>query len=163
MSLKPNNPGITERDCYHAIAINDLATVKAYLDIHGVDAPVENGTALHYAVFKNKEDIVSYLLEKGANVDLKYNDDVTPLIAAIDLGYINIAKLLVERKADVNMQDKKGNTPLSKAVLYYKGDTSLIEMLLHHGADPYKELVKNFTAKDLAKNMQLENVVKLLA
>ena len=91
-----------------------------------------------------------------------YDDDVTPLIAAIDLKLWDIAKQLIDAGADLNKQDKKGNTPLSKAIFNYTNDNSFIKLLLDKGADPHKELIKGFTAIDMAVNFKLNDVAGLL-
>jgi ankyrin repeat protein len=152
----------TERDCFRAIAENKMDIVKAYLDINGIDTPIERGTALHQAVFENKPGIVEYLLKNGANPDLLYDDDITPLIAAIDLKFWDIAKQLIAAGADVNKQDKKGNSPLSKAIFHYTNDNGFIKLLLDRGVDPHKELVKGFTAIDMAINFKLNDMADLL-
>ena len=161
MSL--NNPDIiTERDCFRAIAENNMNIVKAYLDANGIDTPIERGTALHQAVFEHKPAIVEYLLKSGANPDLHYDNDMPPLVAAIDLKFWDIAKQLIDAGADVNKQDKKGNTPLSKAIFNYENNDDFIKRLLDKGADPHKELIKGFTAIDMAANFKLNDLVDLL-
>ena len=58
----------------------------------------------------------------------------TPLHWAIIGNHPNIAKLLIERGADVNAVDKFGMTPLHKASSFNR--KILAELLLSEGADP---------------------------
>jgi ankyrin repeat protein len=55
-------------------------------------------------------------LEKNANVNIKDNNQRTPLHRAAIRGHIIIAKLLVEANAHVNTKDCSGNTPLHLAL-----------------------------------------------
>ncbi|KAJ5216249.1 ankyrin 2-3/unc44 [Penicillium cinerascens] len=74
--------------------------------------------------------------EKGANMELRDENGVTPLHIALDhenfLGLYRkeAARLIIESGADVNAIDNNGNTCLSKA----GKDLDLIKLLLDHGA-----------------------------
>lgn len=78
---------------------------------------------------------VAAALDKGAPVDEL--DGVTALYIACEGGNVALAKLLVDRGADVNMSVSWQRTPLyaaSKA-----GYPDIVKLLLDHGADPHKE------------------------
>ncbi|KJK82711.1 hypothetical protein H634G_01848 [Metarhizium anisopliae BRIP 53293] len=56
------------------------------------------------------------LLEGGANIEAKNNDDRTPLWWAADEGNEDVAKLLLDRGANIEVEDSKfGSTPLLQA------------------------------------------------
>ena len=61
--------------------------------------------ALEKAVTCNKLDICSLLLENGANPDLN-SDGVTPLINAVEMGNLEMVKLLVEYGADLEKREE---------------------------------------------------------
>ena len=59
----------------------------------------------------------------------------TALMAASEMGYIDIVKLLIKEGADVNVQDDDGITALRRA--YKFGHTEIIELLMAAGAEYY--------------------------
>jgi ankyrin repeat protein len=76
---------------------------------------------------------VKALLDKGASVNSKSSYGQTPLFFACDRGYSEIAKLLVDRGADVNVEDTFYHaTPLSWAA--QKNHTDIVLLLIDHGA-----------------------------
>ena len=58
--------------------------------------------------------MVQYLLSKKANIHQKDKDGWTALHNACSRGFLPVARLLLERGAHVNAQNKMGHTPLSK-------------------------------------------------
>ena len=58
----------------------------------------------------------------------------TSLHAAADVGYLDIAKLLLDAGADTKRANAKGNTPLLTAAL--RNRTDLIKLLVEAGSDP---------------------------
>ncbi|XP_062585229.1 uncharacterized protein LOC134246896 [Saccostrea cucullata] len=80
----------------------------------------------------NKE-IVNLLLENGANVNTKEKWTMeNPLYVASGVGNRDIMKLLIEKKADVELAAKKGFTPLINACR--NGCTQAVQCLLENGA-----------------------------
>lgn len=90
---------------------------------------------------------VGMLLDHGASVNVEAFGGWTPLQRALDSLYnsnadcFSVAKLLVERGADVNARDKDHETPLHFAVDFVWAswasghlELKLVAMLLDHGA-----------------------------
>ncbi|MFN2254630.1 MAG: ankyrin repeat domain-containing protein [Candidatus Promineifilaceae bacterium] len=102
----------------------------------------DGGTPLQIAAWFNYPEIVTILLENGAEVDIRRTDEdgMTPLHGAASTGAKEVVALLIEAGADVNLQDFRfGNTALLYAVVYaLEGDTQveMTRMLLDAGADP---------------------------
>jgi ankyrin repeat protein len=90
---------------------------------------------IHTAVINGRENIVRWLIDNGMPVDVPNNSGVTALLAASKLGKYNIARLLVEKGANVNVRyDSWGNcTPLHLACA--TGDPALVQLLIENGAD----------------------------
>ena len=54
-------------------------------------------------------------MKGGANANTQDSDGWTPLMYAADYGYLEIAKSLVEKGADVKVHDKDGLTAAAEA------------------------------------------------
>ena len=86
-------------------------------------------------------DVVQYLLEHGADVDAQANTDhSTPLHLASYWGGVKIAQLLLDKGANINVRDEKGQTQLHRTLIntgYEFEDYSFDDMkfLLDYGAD----------------------------
>jgi ankyrin repeat protein len=70
-----------------------LAAVKMLVDelkadVNAVD--VKNETALHGAVCRSADSVIQYLVDKGARLDVKDSDGLTPLEKAMDHIYLPI-------------------------------------------------------------------------
>ncbi|VEL44029.1 unnamed protein product [Protopolystoma xenopodis] len=61
-----------------------------------VNCTLANGRApLHFAADFGQKDIIQFLLDKGANIDLMDGFGVTPLLAAIYEGHLDCVELLL--------------------------------------------------------------------
>ena len=78
----------------------------------------EGETALHYAVDGSDVscEVLSCLIENGANFDAFSNSGCTPLMKAIHNQLIQVVTYLIEHGANIDLQDKNGNTALHHAV-----------------------------------------------
>lgn len=134
----------------YAAADGNLAGVKSLL-ARGADPNVRNAdgeTVLMLAlrgntsetceaqipVSKEKErrGIAIALVDKGANVNAKGTDDVTPLMLAAGCDYTEVVKALLDKGADVNTRNNEGITPLIWAAMY--GHVTTVQALLDKGA-----------------------------
>ncbi|MDP1862873.1 MAG: ankyrin repeat domain-containing protein [Thiobacillus sp.] len=76
--------------------------------------------------------LCSSLLQAGSNPNAKDESGWTALTFAARKGYFDIARLLIEKDADVNVRLSDGNTPLSWANA--KKDQNMIDLLKSAGA-----------------------------
>ena len=91
---------------------------KTKTDINSVD---ENGdTALHVAARVNEADLVSFLIIKGADTELRNNSGDTALHVAIKNNAIDAAKVLAIVHGDIFAKDANDNNALELALA--KGD-----------------------------------------
>ena len=109
------------------------------------------GPPLFLAAANGNLDILSYLFEQGANVNASSSsqyadpwslpsefDDYlpiwrTPLIVALTNGHNDAFTFLIDKGADVNLQDHHGYTALHHAVQSKNFDA--VSCLVHNGAD----------------------------
>ena len=127
---------------FRAIAQADNETVKKALnDGFNVNTKDSYGnTALTVAADHCNLEIVRLLIEKGANVNVKDNNKLTPVLMIFrcaeenEKASLEIFKLLVSRGADVNVRDEDNETLLMRAC----EDDSVegVKLLLEAGADP---------------------------
>jgi ankyrin repeat protein/class 3 adenylate cyclase/tRNA A-37 threonylcarbamoyl transferase component Bud32 len=107
--------------------LNKGAEINAQDDFHR--------TAFFYAAsFQTDTAILQALFRNQADINIKANDDMTPIISDAMNGYTNIAKFLLDRGADVNVKDVSGATPLWWAVA--RNHTVIALALLDKGAAP---------------------------
>eukprot|EP01028_Stygiella_incarcerata_P011069 TRINITY_DN607_c0_g1_i1.p2 TRINITY_DN607_c0_g1~~TRINITY_DN607_c0_g1_i1.p2 ORF type:complete len:395 (+),score=125.73 TRINITY_DN607_c0_g1_i1:1694-2878(+) len=81
----------------------------------------------------NKTEDAEAILDKGISIDTRDSFGNTILIIAAQNGHKAMMKLCLRKKADINAQNKKGQTPLHFAFAY--GYSDLGEWLLSKGAD----------------------------
>ena len=81
--------------------------------------------------YEGNTEVVKKLLLKNdytINVDIENELGHTPLIVASSRGHTEVVKLLLERKADVNKQNKNKATAL--IVASYRGNTEVVDLLI---------------------------------
>ena len=85
-------------------------------DTEIVDVHNENDdSALHLASFNGHVEVVSYLLDHGANIDKNGSYGGTALLNACGMGHLEVVELLLSRKADPTICNDFGWTPLMVA------------------------------------------------
>ena len=90
-----------------------------------------NSTPLRAAAYIGRLDIVSCLVENGADVNARNSFENTPLMVACYNGHMNVVTYLIERGANMDLQDKQGNTVLHLAA--EGGHFEIANELLAHG------------------------------
>lgn len=90
---------------------------------------------MHYAVLHDQLLVVESLLSRSAEVDLRTSTELqaTPLMFACSRNHPEIFKLLIDRGADVNAMDAKGD-PVANWAAYY-GNRAALSALVGKGVD----------------------------
>jgi len=91
-------------------------------------------TPLGLACYFGHPQIASYLVLKGADVNISSDNgfSVYPIHSAVAANQTEIARMLLDHGAQVNVKQKSGVTPLHSAA--QNGNLELLIMLLEHGA-----------------------------
>ncbi|MCB1325575.1 MAG: ankyrin repeat domain-containing protein [Spirochaetales bacterium] len=132
----------------YAVRSNDLARVQAIVGsrngaarallINEVEAQSER-TALHYAALEGNLEIATYLIDNGADINRASVGNYTPLITAAAFQKSTVARLLVDRGAELDVVQSSGCATGYTALLWAvtHGDYDLTAYLLAKGANPY--------------------------
>jgi hypothetical protein len=115
----------------------DVDGIKALLDKQPERLEEQIGgmhaTMLHAAACLGQPAAVEELLKRGANVNARTKEGHTPLYDCIyGRGTTEIAEMLIESRADINLPDYKGVTPLQLATT--RGKKDIADLLRQHGA-----------------------------
>uniref|UniRef100_A0A672JAU3 Poly [ADP-ribose] polymerase n=1 Tax=Salarias fasciatus TaxID=181472 RepID=A0A672JAU3_SALFA len=130
----------------------DMAKVKKTLALEVISFkhPQTNETALHCAVASphpKRKQVTELLLRKGANINDKNKDFMTPLHVAAERAHNDILEVLQKHGAKVNAVDTLGQTALHRAAL--AGHIQTCKLLLSYGADPSIVSLQGFTAAQM--------------
>uniref|UniRef100_A0A8C4KEG9 Poly [ADP-ribose] polymerase n=1 Tax=Dromaius novaehollandiae TaxID=8790 RepID=A0A8C4KEG9_DRONO len=130
----------------------DLAKVKKTLalEIINFKQPQSHETALHCAVaavHPKRKQVTELLLRKGANVNEKNKDFMTPLHVAAEKAHNDVMEVLHKHGAKMNALDTLGQTALHRAAL--AGHLQTCRLLLNYGSDPSIISLQGFTAAQM--------------
>ncbi|XP_072481633.1 poly [ADP-ribose] polymerase tankyrase-1 isoform X4 [Notamacropus eugenii] len=130
----------------------DLAKVKKTLalEIINFKQPQSHETALHCAVASlhpKRKQVTELLLRKGANVNEKNKDFMTPLHVAAERAHNDVIEVLHKHGAKMNALDTLGQTALHRAAL--AGHLQTCRLLLSYGSDPSIISLQGFTAAQM--------------
>jgi ankyrin repeat protein len=116
---------------------------------------------MYYAAWLELKDTVSFLMhDRSHGIDERGALGRTALMAACIKGNIRIAKMLLERKADVTIGDNMGLRPIYGASL--EGHLDVVKLLLENGADITATTRNGTTLVNAASSRGHLEVVKLL-
>jgi quinoprotein dehydrogenase-associated probable ABC transporter substrate-binding protein len=172
---EPDSDGMTPLQ--HAVMRNHVPSVKVLLE-RGADIEEKNKegyTALALAIAEAKFEVAKVLLDAGAHFDATAGPDaLTPLMIAssqVSPGEgaiflpgstrpIDLARELIKKGADVNIQSKSGVTALMIAAA--RNVAPMIGLLIQAGAKPDLKSVQGQTAADIAEQNGAEAAAKAL-
>ncbi|WP_168464272.1 ankyrin repeat domain-containing protein [Wolbachia endosymbiont of Ctenocephalides felis wCfeT] len=148
-------------------------------DIYGV-------TPLHWAALRGEVEIVKSLIKHGANIDIRVNggkaasdlarekghteiagflelgEKTCKLFIAIEEGNFEKIALLIKSGADINAQNKDGNTSLHLAVIRGKDIFTIIKLLMENGANIDIKNSNDKTVSDLVREKGHTEMAELL-
>ncbi|WP_430408661.1 ankyrin repeat domain-containing protein [Kordia sp.] len=111
-------------------------TTNTATNVPTVEAPKMD---IQSAVLGNNLEVVKQHIKAGTDINTKdAMTGSTPLITAVSFGKKEIAKALIDAKADLSIKNNDGSTALHSAAFFC--ETELVQMLIDAGAD---QTVKN--------------------
>lgn len=144
-----------------AIQNNDIRFIKQKLDT-GLepDYRLKGETLLMICAREDREELVSLLVGKGADVNAKSSKGHSAMSYSARYGHLAIVQYLLNHGAEVNITNKNGWTPLLKAAR--GGHLDVVDYLLAHDADIHSRNSGGFDALALARRYKHRKVVKYL-
>lgn len=124
----------------------------------------EGMTPLYQAVINKRWDIAKYLIERGADVNLKNKYGCNALQCAL-CGYIDVdlVKCFVDHHADLNAKNRYGASILHYGLSMEDLDVNLVKYLVKHGADVNLQRDDGCTPLHIAIRDKCKKVTKQLA
>lgn len=122
--------------------------VAEYLLDHeaSIDAATDttSDSALTWACTLGNESIVQLLLTRKSNVEHRTKDGCTALMFAALAGHVDVATLLLDCKANINVEsDSNKDSPLTFAC--WKGHVDVVKLLLERNANIEHRTKEGFT------------------
>ena len=111
---------------YYQIFCKDLSKIN--------DLDECGWTPLYRTVISGDISSIMFLLNNGADPNIKCTMGETPLYQAVEMEKIEHIKLLLKKGADPNITNEDGLSPLHIAV--NKQNISIVKILLKYGANP---------------------------
>jgi uncharacterized protein len=156
---------LDEINLFEASAIGkfDIVARLVYNHPDAINLYAEDGfTPLGLACYFGQYEVARYLVLKGADVNLPSNNGfrVYPLHSAAAGNYTQIARMLIENNAQVNVKQQAGATALHSAA--QNGNIDLLILLLEHGADVSVRMEGGKLPADLAREKGFEEIAEVL-
>lgn len=129
LSSKPQG---VAKDVWEAVFIGDLKVVKqAIADGANVNArnPQFGEPMLSTAALMGHTEIMTFLMEKGADINAQNGDGNTALHAAAFLGRADAVELLLEHGVDANIRNNQGGSAIDSATLDWGITQGILEFL----------------------------------
>lgn len=161
INKKDNNRG--ETPFQHAVSRAEIPLLEMMMEFNpDLETTDFNGNtplikSIKDSYFK-RGDVVSYLVDKGCNVNAKNKEGKTPLHFTCQYEMYDSTMLLFNKGADPNAQDNELNTPVHIAIMNKQSKAAAF--LVKHGGNPNLPNAKGETPMSLAKSMKFPNLHK---
>jgi uncharacterized protein len=157
---------VDEISLFEASAVGkfDVVAHLIYTRPDAVNDYADDGfTPLGLACYFGQFEVARYLVLKGADVNLPSNNGfhVYPIHSAAAGNYTDIARMLVENGARVNVKQQAGTTPLHSAA--QNGNLELLILLLENGAETNTRMEGGKLPADLAKEKGFDEIAEILS
>jgi len=128
-----------------------------------VNARSDSGDGvLHIVVRRRDSTWLGFLLQRGADPNMRDREGNSPMIIAALLGYEDGVQTLAERRANVNQPNNRGETPLIIAV--QRQNLPMVRLLLSLGANSAQtDRIAGMSARDYAgQDRRLGAILRLI-
>ncbi len=157
VGCRPSPPEIS---IHEAIKKGNYEAIRQHINA-GTDMNIfddYNSTPLNIAVSLGKNEIVSSLIDNGA--DINFNKDYPPLWKSALQGHYNISSLLINKGANLDAKTIAGETALHAASA--AGHDRIVNLLISKGSQINLLNNKNQTPLDYAIELGEKNIANFL-
>nr|XP_039254134.1 transient receptor potential cation channel subfamily A member 1 homolog [Styela clava] len=141
-------------------AVHELLKYDSILRLMDETDKNSNGV-LHIAARKGYLPIIKVLLDHGARIDSKNEDEATALHISAQFGqHITLRELLDHDKNTINAVDENANTALHLSAI--EGHTKCVQTLIEHGVNVALRNQRQMTPLDCASSKGWESTVLAL-
>jgi uncharacterized protein len=127
-------------DLINALKARDVALVRSLVAAGAdVNEKSRGEYPLNIAAVFGPVEMVSLLIDAGADIEKPGLNGMHPLHNAVLSGHKDIIALLIKRGAAIDARDNRGNTPFLRFAASAGNDIEIAKMLLAAGADPSVE------------------------
>jgi len=127
---------LSASEIHEAVRTGDLRKVRALVekDAGLINVKDENGrTPLHWATRGTDNEVLTYLIEKGADLNALDSNGTAPLHSLASRGNADGIRILLAKGADIEIKSSNKSTPLHFAVLGKR--VEIIRLLVERKAD----------------------------
>jgi len=157
---------IDELNLFEAVAAGkfDVVAHLVYTYPDAINYYAEDGfTPLGLACYFGQYEVARFLILKGADVNMASNNgyNVFPIHSAAAGNYTDIAALLIESGANINVKQQAGVTPIHSAA--QNGNLDLLILLLENNADINIRMEGGKLPADLAREKGFMEIAEALS
>lgn len=135
-SGRPNNSDPRVDNLSNEIRDGNNENVERLLKEVGIDAlDSYHRTSLIWASFYNNTGLLNWLISNGANINHQDRNGFTALHFIGQEKTFESAVILINNKADLELKDCNGNTPLMDAIFNSKGDYKIVDLFIQFGSN----------------------------
>ena len=114
------------------IKLEYYSLAKHVIEENQVNLNIKNKQGLTPLCYTNDFEMIKYLIEKGANVNIGSNDK-SPLMNALNRDNLNVLKYLLDHGGDVNSKD--GNNCSLLMIAISRRNHKIVKFLINRNAD----------------------------
>ena len=132
---RPRNHDPIADEIRSAIRNGEDGAARNLINSTEIDVPDgENCTPLIWASFHNRPELLQWMIERRADVNHQDRNGYSALHYVAQERLSNICEILLNAGAETELRDAYGNTPLWTASFNARGELSVVELLVKHGA-----------------------------
>ena len=139
------------------ITVKELIMLGANLNLQDK----KGQTPLLVAVHRGSEGIVKELILHGANVNLKDDIGISPLHWCFIYRYYNLAKSLLDNKADMNLIGRNTNQTLIFELIHNQ-KVDGVKLLVEHGVDLHQKSQDGKSVLEYAKAVGQKEIIQIV-